>query len=457
LELKKYELGEHNVAEATVALTPEEFEKAVNKVYFRQRNSINMPGFRKGKVPRKMIEKLYGEEVFWEDAITDSLDEVLKFIVENNGLRPIGQAWPGEIGKNDESGLMEITMYIPNYPVVELGEYKGLKAVRKEAVVSDEEVDAALESVRTRNASIVTAERAAKLGDTVIIDYVGYIDGTPFAGGKAEGHSLEIGSKAFIDTFEVQLIGTSAGDDVEVNVTFPEDYQSENLRGKPALFKVHVHEIKEPLLPELDDEFAKDVSEYETLEEYRAHLREELMENKTNSTRDAFLDKLLEQLIETTSIDLHESLIDDRVQSQLARQSANMGIDYESYAQIFNMQNDSVKDNLRKSAERNIRAELILAEIAKREDIKLDDEDKAREYQKLADDYGVDTESLKTFIDVDAFENGVFMTKIADYLISQSEALPESEDSVQETEESAEAEVSAEPEEAEETIETEAE
>jgi len=427
LELKKYELGEHNVAAATVSFTPEEFETAVNKVYLKQRKSINLPGFRPGKAPRKMIEKIYGEDVFWQDALNDSLEDVFSFVVESKELKPVGQAWLGEIGKNDESGLMEVEMFIPNTPVVELGEYKGLKAVRKVAAVEDEEVDAKVESVRARNGSVVTVEREAKLGDTVVIDYVGYVDDEPFQGGKGEGHSLELGSHSFIDTFEDQLIGAKSGDDVDVNVTFPEEYHSEELSGKPALFKVHVNEVKESLLPELDDEFAKDVG-FETLEEYRESVRQELLETKTNSTRDAFLDKLLEQLIESTTIDLHDSQIDERVQSILARQSANLQIDYQQYLQMFQMQNDEVKGNMRKSAEKNLRAELILAEIAKRENIELLDEDKEREYAKLAENYGVDVESLKTFIDVDAFENGIFYTKAADYLISVSEELPEPEE-----------------------------
>ncbi|MDR2530364.1 MAG: trigger factor, partial [Oscillospiraceae bacterium] len=321
--ITQYELNEQNVARATVELSHEEFDKALNAVYLKNRYSINVPGFRKGKAPRKMMEKIYGEGLFYEDALNDTIPEIMRFITEEKELKPIAQAWVDNADRNDDTGLVQVTMNIPNYPVIELEPYAGLSAVRKTAVVTDAEIDARIDEVRARNSSLVPCDRAANLGDTVVIDYVGYIDGQPFAGGKAEGSSLELGSHQFIDTYEAQLVGSRAGDDVEVHVKFPFDYHSENLRDKDATFKVHVHEVKEQLRPELDDEFAKDVSEFETLAEYRDSIRAELLERKENVVRDEFYGLIMEQIVDSAKLELHDSVIDEQTQNMLAQQGAS--------------------------------------------------------------------------------------------------------------------------------------
>ena len=271
MEVKNVEKKEKNSALITVSVSPEEFEAAVVKVFNRNRKNIQIPGFRKGKAPRKIVEAMYGEGVFHEEAINDLAPEAYYFAVKEKELKVV--ASPSiEDAKVEEDKSLTLDINCVLYPEVELGQYKGLSAVRKEAKVDPAEVDMEIDQLRNRNATIQTAERPAKFGDTVVLDYEGFIDGVPFEGGKDEKHSLEIGSNSFIPGFEIQLIGVSAGEDTEVNVTFPEDYHAEELKGKPAVFKCHVHEVKEKLLPEADDEFAKDVSEFDTLADFRKNI-----------------------------------------------------------------------------------------------------------------------------------------------------------------------------------------
>jgi len=429
LEIKEYELQPQNVVRAVVAISADEFENAVNSVYLKQRGQIRLPGFRKGKVPRKMIEKMYGEDVFYNEAVNSKCNEALDFVVKEKELKPATQSWIDKAEKNPETGEMEIIMFIPNYPIVDIPTYKGLQAVRDEPTVTDEEINERIEQIRKRNSSVKTVERAAQMGDTVVIDFVGYTNNIPFPGGKSENHYLELGSKSFVGNFEEQLVGAKAGDDLEVNVTFPFDYNSEELRDKDAVFKVHVQEVKEPTLPELDDDFAQDVSEFETFEEFKQSVRDELLKSKTDVVRDDFYDKIMEQLLETTTIDLHDKLIDDKVEQLLLRQSANFGMTYEVYRKMFDTQSDEIKNALRERAIHDIRIELILREIADREKLEVTDEDREREYDKLAETYGVDAETIKTasFVNHDTIENGILFRKIADFLIDNSIALKNEE------------------------------
>lgn len=279
MEVKNIEKKEKNAAIVTVAVPAEEFEAAVVKAYNKNKKSIQLPGFRKGKAPRKIVEAMYGESVFHEDAINDLAPEAYYFAVKEKDLKVV--ASPSiEDAKVEDDKSLTLQLNVVLYPEVELGQYKGLEAVRKAAKVDPAEIDMEIDQLRQRNATIQTAERAAKYGDTVVIDYDGSIDGVPFEGGKAEKHELEIGSNSFIPGFEVQLIGAAAGDDVDVNVTFPDEYHAAELQGKAAVFKCHVHEVKEKLLPEADDEFAKDVSEFDTIAEYRQSISDKLLAQK---------------------------------------------------------------------------------------------------------------------------------------------------------------------------------
>ena len=427
MEVKNVEKKEKNSALITVSVSPEEFEAAVVKVFNRNRKSIQLPGFRKGKAPRKIVEAMYGEGVFHEEAINDLAPEAYYFAVKEKELKVV--ASPSiEDAKVEEDKSLTLGISAVLYPEVELGQYKGLSAVRKEAKVDPAEVDMEIDQLRNRNATIQTAERPAKFGDTVVLDYEGFIDGVPFEGGKDEKHSLEIGSNSFIPGFEIQLIGTSAGEDTEVNVTFPEDYHAEELKGKPAVFKCHIHEVKEKILPEPDDEFAKDVSEFDTMEDFRKNIEDKLLKKKESQTRDAFLDLLLTQVTDGMKVDLNEAMVNERAQQMvqdMAQRIQNQGVPFETY---LGWMGTSVEDFTKlqlQNAEKTIRQELALAKIAELEGLTVTDEDKDAELQKAADQYGVDLDTVKNFMDADMLTDGILYNKAADLIIANATALPE--------------------------------
>ena len=429
MEVKNVEKKEKNSALVTVSVSPEEFEAAVVKAFNKNRKSIQIPGFRKGKAPRKIVEAMYGEGVFHEDAINDLAPEAYYFAVRDKELKVV--ASPSlQDAKVEEDKSLTLEFNAVLYPEVELGEYKGLSAVRKEAKVDPAEVDMEIDQLRNRNATIQTAERPAKFGDTVVLDYEGFIDGVPFEGGKDEKHSLEIGSNSFIPGFEIQLIGTSAGEDTEVNVTFPEDYHAEELKGKPAVFKCHIHEVKEKLLPEADDEFAKDVSEFDTMADFRRNVEEKLLKQKESQTRDAFLDLLLAQVTENMKVDLNDAMIQERAQQMvqdMAQRIANQGIPFETYLSWMGTTAEDFTKLQLQNAEKTIRQELALAKIAEVEGLTVTEEDKEAELKKVAEQYGVDVESVKNFMDTEMLTDGILYNKAADFIIANATALPEPE------------------------------
>ena len=427
MEVKNLEKRENSAVAVTVTISPEEFDKALTAAYKKTKNSIYIPGFRKGKAPRTIIEKMYGEGVFYDDAINELAPEAYMYAVKEKELKVVAAPSLENANVTDDKAL-ELTIIAVVYPEVTLGQYKGLEAVRKEAKVEDYEIEAEINTLRNRNSSIETVDREAKFGDTVVIDYEGFNEGVAFDGGKGEGYSLEIGSNTFIPGFEVQLIGAKAGDDVDVNVTFPTEYHSEELAGKPALFKVKVHEVKEKILPELDDEFAKDVSEFDTLEEYKKSIYDKLLEKKTNDSRDAFLDLLLAQIEENMQADINEGMLAervDRVVEDYAQRLASQGMPFEQYLQMFGMTLEQFKAQSRPGAEKQIKSELALTKIAELENITVTEEDKDKEYQKMADMYHVELESVKEFFDVEILTDSILMTKAADFVIENAVALPE--------------------------------
>ena len=440
MEVKNVEKKEKNSALITVSVSPEEFEAAVVKVFNKNRKSIQIPGFRKGKAPRKIVEAMYGEGVFHEEAINDLAPEAYYFAVKEKELKVV--ASPSiEDAKVEEDKSLTLDINCVLYPEVELGQYKGLSAVRKEAKVDPAEVDMEIDQLRNRNATIQTAERPAKFGDTVVLDYEGFIDGVPFEGGKDEKHSLEIGSNSFIPGFEIQLIGTSAGEDTEVNVTFPEDYHAEELKGKPAVFKCHIHEVKEKILPEADDEFAKDVSEFDTMEDFRKNIEEKLLKQKESQTRDAFLDLLLTQVTGDMKVDLNEAMVNERAQQMvqdMAQRIANQGIPFETYLGWMGTNAEDFTKMQLQNAEKTIRQELALAKIAELEGLTVTEEDKDAELQKAADQYGVDLDTVKNFMDADMLTDGILYNKAADLIIANATALPEPAEEEKPAEEKAE-------------------
>ena len=450
MEVKSIEKKEKNSADITVSISPEEFEAALVKVYNKNKKSIQIPGFRKGKAPRKIVEAMYGESVFHEDAINEVAPDAYFFAVKEKELKVVANPSIEDAKVEDDKSLT-LRFNAILYPEVELGQYKGLQAVRKAVKVDPAEIDMEIDQLRNRNATVQTAERPAKFGDTVVIDYEGFIDGVPFEGGKGEKHSLEIGSNSFIPGFEIQLIGTSAGDDTEVNVTFPEDYHAEELKGKPAVFKCHIHEVKEKILPEADDEFAKDVSEFDTMEDFRKNIEEKLLKQKESQTRDAFLDLLLTQVTGDMKVDLNEAMVNERAQQMvqdMAQRIANQGIPFETYLSWMGTNAEDFTKMQLQNAEKTIRQELALAKIAELEGLTVTEEDKDAELQKAADQYGVDLDTVKNFMDADMLTDGILYNKAADLIIANATALPEPAEEEKPAEEKAE-EKAEEPEKAE--------
>ena len=448
MEVKSIEKKEKNSAEITVSVTPEEFEAALVKVFNKNKKSIQIPGFRKGKAPRKIVEAMYGESVFYEDAINELAPDAYFFSVKEKELKVVADPSIEDAKVEDDKSLT-LKFNAVLYPEVELGQYKGLEAVRKEVKVDPAEIDMEVDQLRDRNATVQTAERPAKFGDTVVLDYEGFIDGVPFEGGKDEKHSLEIGSNSFIPGFEVQLIGTSAGEDTEVNVTFPEDYHAEELKGKPAVFKCHIHEVKEKLLPEADDEFAKDVSEFDTLADFRKNIEDKLRKQKEDKTRDDFLDLLLAQVVDGMKVDLNDAMVDQRARQMvedIGQRIQQQGISLETYLGWMGTNLADFTKSQRLNAEKTIRQELALTKIAELENITVTDEDRDAELQKLADQYGMELDTIKTFMDTERMDESILYKKAADLIIENATALPEPEP---EKVEPSEAEKAAEAEKAE--------
>ncbi len=448
MEVKSIEKKEKNSADITVSVTPEEFEAALVKVFNKNKKSIQIPGFRKGKAPRKIVEAMYGESVFYEDAINEVAPEAYFFSVKEKELKVVADPSIEDAKVEDDKSLT-LKFNAVLYPEVELGQYKGLEAVRKEVKVDPAEIDMEVDQLRNRNATIQTAERPAKFGDTVVLDYEGFIDGVPFEGGKDTNHSLEIGSNTFIPGFEVQLIGTSAGEDTEVNVTFPEDYHAEELKGKPAVFKCHIHEVKEKLLPEADDEFAKDVSEFDTLADFRKNIEDKLRKQKEDKTRDDFLDLLLAQVVDNMKVDLNDAMVDQRARQMvedIGQRIQQQGISLDTYLGWMGTNLADFTKSQRANAEKTIRQELALTKIAELENITVTEEDRESELQKFADQYGMEVDTIKTFMDTERMDESILYKKAADLIIENATALPEPEP---EKVEPAEAEKAAEAEEAE--------
>ena len=377
---------EKNMAKLTVEIEAERLEKALDAAYNKQKKSISMPGFRKGKVPRAMVEKMYGVEVFYEDAANILLQETYPEAYDESGLEIVSQ--PSiDVVQLEKGKPFIYTAEVAVKPEVTLGKYKGVTVTKIDTSVSDEEVDAEVETQRNNNARTVSVERPIENGDTAVIDFEGFVDDVAFEGGKGENYDLEIGSHSFIDTFEDQLVGKVAGDDVEVNVTFPEQYQAEELAGKPAVFKVKIHEVKAKELPELDDEFAQDVSEFDTLAEYKEDVKKKLTERKEADAHRTKEDEAIEKIIDDAKMDIPEAMIDNQVNSMINDFANNMmqqGLSMEQYMQFTGMTMDKFKEQVRPDAVKRIQSSLVLEQIAKDENLEVTDADVDAEIENIA-------------------------------------------------------------------------
>lgn len=417
---------EKNMAKLTIEVPAEEFEKAIEKAYQKNKGKMSVPGFRKGKVPRKMIEKMYGTGIFYEDAANIIIPEAYANEIENCELEIVSQ--PSIDVVQIESGKPFIfTAEVATKPEVELGEYKGVQVERKAVEVTDEEVDKALEEERDKQSRMVPVEgRAVENGDMVTIDFEGFVDGVAFEGGKGTDYPLTIGSHSFIDTFEDQLVGKNVGEEVEVNVTFPEQYQAEELQGKPAMFKVAIKEIKAKELPELDDDFAQDVSDFDTLAEYKEDLKKKLVEKKEEEAKEAFEEAVVEAVVSNAKMEIPAPMVDLQVKTMadnFARRITSQGLSMEQYMQFTGMTPEKLEEQMRPQALKTIESRLVLEAIVKAENIQATDEELDKELEKMASMYQMEVEKIKELIsdkEKNSMKLDIAVQKAVDFIVEQA-------------------------------------
>ncbi|MBE5906749.1 MAG: trigger factor [Lachnospiraceae bacterium] len=397
----KVENLEKNMARLTIEVAAEEVEKAIEASYQKQKKSISVPGFRKGKVPRQMIEKMYGAAIFYEDAANILMQQEYPKAMEESKLDIVSQPTV-DIVQIEKGKPFIFTAEVAVRPEVKLGEYKGVEVTDVDTSVVAADVNAEIDKEREANARTVTVEnRGIKKGDIAVIDFEGYVDGKKFEGGSAENHSLEIGSHSFIDTFEDQLIGKKTGAEVEVNVTFPEDYHATELAGKPAMFKVKVHEIKVKELPKADDEFAQDVSEFDTLKEYKADIKKKLVEAKKNAAKRAQEDEAIQKIIDASEMEIPEAMISYHVDDMIQGMAQNMmqqGLTLEQYMQFTGMTIETLREQTKPEALRRIQASLVLEAIAKDAKVKVTEKKINEELEKMAEMYHMELDKIKEMV-----------------------------------------------------------
>lgn len=392
---------EKNMAKLTIEVSSEEFENAIAKAYKKNKNKISMPGFRKGKAPRAMIEKMYGKGIFYEDAANSIIPDAYADAAKESELEIVAQP---EIDVTQiESGKPFIfTATVALKPEVTLGEYKGIEVEKKEVEVTDEEVEAEINKVRESNARMLDIDdRATQDGYTVLIDFDGYVDGKQFEGGKADDYSLVLGSHSFIDNFEEQLVGKNIGDDVEVNVTFPENYQAEELQGKPAVFKVKIKEIKVKELPELDDDFAQDVSNFDTIAEYKEDLKKKLTENKEEALKREREEAVIGKIIENAQMDIPEQMVDAQTRQmtqEFAQRLSSQGLSIDQYMQFTGLTPQKMLEELKPQALKRIQSRLVLEAVVAAENIETTEEELDKEIENMASMYQMEVDKLKEVI-----------------------------------------------------------
>ena len=443
--LKNVEKKEHNTAVFTVAADSAEFEKAVNGAYLKNKKDVYIPGFRKGKAPRQVIEGMYGKEVFYQDAMDDLAPEAFELGVKEGELRVVGQPRIADVNVTDEKSC-EFTFDVTTYPEVVLGQYKGLEAVRTAETVSEETVDNEIKNVQKRNARMLTVERPAEMGDTVNIDFEGFLNGEPFDGGKAEGHALELGSNSFVPGFEEQLVGMSAGEEKDIDITFPENY-AENLAGKAVVFHIVCNEVSSPEYPELDDEFAKDVSEFDTFDEYKADVRATLQKRMDDGAETAFKDEVIRKACETMTGEIPEVMFEEKVDEFLRNYAAQFGMNdrdmsREELLKLFGMNEDTLKFSIRPAAEAQVKTELLLEAVAKAENLEPTEEELEAYYQKTAEGVGATVEDVKRYFGETFLKNELKKEQAMNLIVGN--AVAKSADKTQPEEAAAEAEEKAE-------------
>lgn len=421
-----FEKATGNEGTLTFEIPQEEVKKGLDQAFKKVQKTVSVPGFRKGKVPRQIFNNVYGEEALYDEALNAVLPDAYEAAVKEAGLDVVGQPKLDieTIGKK-EPWVMKAEVTLK--PDVQLGEYKGLSVEKQDTEVTDEDVQNAIKSRQEKLAELVVKDSEAVDGDTVVIDYEGFVDTEAFDGGKAENHSLELGSNSFIPGFEEQLVGTKAGDNVDVNVTFPEEYQAEELAGKEAVFKVTVHEVKATELPELDDEFAKDVDdEVETLAELENKIRVQLEEEKQQAAKEVFEDLALRQAVDNAEVEggvpwamVHEEI--HRQMDYFLNNLSRQGIQPEMYYQITGTTSQDLHDQFEEEAELRTKTNLVLEAIVKAENLEVSDEEKEEEVKSLAEQYGMEVDQVRGFVSDDMLDSDIKMKKAMSIIVDSAE------------------------------------
>ncbi len=420
---------ENGKAKVVVEIDKPEFEQALNKAYAKCRKDIMLPGFRKGKAPRKMVESMYGATVFYEDAVNEIFPEIYTTAIVDQQLKAVGSPSVSNMDTPDEGGVV-LTIETELYPEVTLGQYKGIEVPKREVKVEESEVDAEVNRMAERNARIETVDRAAQMGDTVVIDFEGFEGGKPFQGGKAEDYSLTLGSGSFIPGFEEALVGAVAGEERDVNVTFPENYAKE-LAGKPAVFKCKVHEVKESIKPELDDEFAKDVSEFDTLDALKNDIRARFTKSREEQNERAFESSAVQLAAANMTCNVPACMIDEQVDHQIeqfAYQLQSQGMKMEDYTKMIGGDLSSLRQSMRPMAEQTVRSDILLSKIARAENLEVTDEEVEEELKKLAEQYQMELDKVKAAVDTAAVKSDLMGKKAAKIITDNAVAVAPTEE-----------------------------
>ena len=420
MSLKETNKIETNRYQLEIVIDGEKFREAIKEAYRKNGKKINVPGFRKGKAPLHIIETYYGAEVFYEDALNLLYSDVVEEAINESGLKVIDDKMDFDLVSISKEDGVDFKVSVTTYPEIELTEYKGLKAERPLVKVDAAEVNAEVKAMAERNARMVSVEdRAAKKGDTVVIDFEGFVDGVAFDGGKAEGHSLELGSGQFIPGFEDQIIGKNINDEFDINVTFPEEYGAKELAGKPAVFKIKLHEIKVRELPAVDDEFAKDVSEFDTLKELKADIKKKALERKKKAAEEAVENILVQQIVDGIKGEIPEAMFTNRLNQsveEFAYRLQSQGMSLDLYLQYTGSTIDQFRDTFRPQAEMQVKYRLALEKIVELEGIKADEKALEAEYAKLAESYGMEVDKVKSVIPASEIEKDVAVGKAIDFV-----------------------------------------
>ncbi len=408
-------------ATITAEITKADLEPSIQKVYLKARKNISIPGFRKGKATRSMIETVYGKHVFFEDALDELFPEIYTQCVLSQDIKAVGRPMVTgmEMAENDS---VILTIVTDLYPEVTLGEYKGLEVVKAEVSVSAEEVEAELQRMANNTASVTVVDRAAELGDTAVIDYEGFKEGVPFDGGKAEKYELKLGSGSFIPGFEEQVVGMTAGEEKDIDVTFPEEYHAAELAGAPVVFKIKLHEVKETKVPEIDDEFVKDVSEFDTLEELRADLEKTILTRKEEGVERGFANAAIEMAVANMTAEIPESMVEEELEREMQRMDYELrsqGASLEAYAQMLGGDMNAIKNSLRPGAENAVKINVMLDAVVTAEGIEVTDEEIEAEYNAMAERYQMDVERVKELMSAEELKGDMQVRKAAK-LISES-------------------------------------